>query len=152
MFLGQIITLHILLVLAYHKVVPLNDKPVPADNNTTYSAGTGLSLSGTTFSVKTGYTTKDKNYKVSADPSGNLYVNVPWTDNNTTYGIATASTAGLVKPVSVIAKPTINSATTTAGKYYHVQMSSDGNMFVNVPWTDTKDTAISDEDINALFT
>ena len=122
------------------------------DNNTTYSAGTGLSLSGTTFAVKTGFTTSGKNYKVTTDSSGNLYVNVPWTDNNTTYGIATASTAGLVKPISVITKPTINSATTTAGKYYHVQMSSDGNMFVNVPWTDTKDTAISDEDINALFT
>ena len=67
------------------------------DNNTTYSAGTGLSLSGTTFSVKTGYTTSGKNYKVAADSSGNLYVNVPWTDNNTTYSTfkaATASAAG----------------------------------------------------------
>ena len=67
------------------------------NTNTTYSAGTGLSLSGTTFSVKTGFTTSGKNYKVSADNSGNLYVNVPWTDNNTTYGAATNSTLGLVK-------------------------------------------------------
>lgn len=52
------------------------------DNNTTYSAGTGLSLntSNNTFSVKTGYTTSGKNYKVTTDNSGNLYVNVPWTD------------------------------------------------------------------------
>ena len=50
------------------------------DSNTTYSAGTGLSLNGTTFSVKTGYTTSGKNYKVTTDTSGNLYVNVPWTD------------------------------------------------------------------------
>ena len=57
------------------------------DNNTTYSAGTGLSLSGTTFSVKTGYTTSGKNYKVTTDSNGNLYVNVPWTDNNTWRGI-----------------------------------------------------------------
>lgn len=49
--------------------------------------------------------------------------------------VATASTLGMVKPISVITKPTINSVTTTAGKYYAVQMSSDGNMFVNVPWT-----------------
>lgn len=48
--------------------------------------------------------------------------------------IATASVAGLVKPVSVITKPTINSTTTTSGRYYSVQMSSDGSMFVNVPW------------------
>ena len=58
-------------------------------------------------------------------------------DTNTTYSVATASTAGLVKPVSVITKPTLNSVTSTSGKYYQVQMSSDGNMFVNVPWTDT---------------
>ena len=49
----------------------------------TYTAGTGLSLSNGAFSVKTGYTTNGKNYKVAADNSGNLYVNVPWTDTNT---------------------------------------------------------------------
>lgn len=53
--------------------------------NTTYSAGTGLSLSGNTFSVKTGYTTdaNNRNYKVAADNNGNLYVNVPWSVNGT---------------------------------------------------------------------
>ena len=60
---------------------------------------------------------------------------------NSTYVIATASTAGLVKPVSVITKPTINSVTTTSGKYYSVQMSSDGAMFVNVPWSSSHYTA-----------
>lgn len=59
---------------------------------------------------------------------------------NTTYSIATASTAGLVKPVSVITKPTLQSVTTTSGRYYQVQMSTDGNMFVNVPWSDTNTT------------
>lgn len=54
---------------------------------------------------------------------------------NSTYTIATSTVAGLVKPVSVITKPTINSVTTTSGKYYSVQMSSDGAMFVNVPWS-----------------
>ena len=166
------------------------------DNNTTYSAGTGLSLSGTTFNldqatsserggIKIGFPKSDKNYPVVLNENGQAYVNVPWTDTNTvythpsytsrssglykitvdstghvsaatavsksditalgipgsdtntTYSIATASTAGLVKPVSVITKPTLQSVTTTAGRYYQVQMSSDGNMFVNVPWTDT---------------
>ena len=78
-----------------------------------------------------------KNYAVQLNSSGQMYVAVPWTDNNTTYSIATASVAGLVKPVSVIAKPTIQSVTTTSGRYYNVQMSSDGNMFVNVPWSNT---------------
>lgn len=54
--------------------------------------------------------------------------------------IATSSVAGLVKPVSVITKPTINSTTTTSGRYYSVQMSSDGAMFVNVPWSAGSDT------------
>lgn len=57
------------------------------DNNTTYTAGTGLSLSSGVFSVKTEYTTSGKNYKVTTDSNGNLYVNVPWTDNNTWRGI-----------------------------------------------------------------
>lgn len=65
---------------------------------------------------------------------------IPGQDTNTTYNIATASVAGLVKPVSVITKPALQPVTTTGGKYYQVQMSSDGNMFVNVPWTDTKIT------------
>lgn len=63
--------------------VPSNAKFT--DTDTTYSAGNGLSLSGTTFSVKTGYTNSGKNYKVQADSSGNLYVNVPWTDTTYTF-------------------------------------------------------------------
>lgn len=53
----------------------------PPTTNTQYTAGTGLSLSNGAFSVKTGYTNSGKNYKVQADSSGNLYVNVPWTDS-----------------------------------------------------------------------
>lgn len=47
--------------------------------------------------IKVGYTTYEKNYKVQLDSSGNAYVNVPWTDTNTTYtnmGAASASAAG----------------------------------------------------------
>lgn len=49
--------------------------------------------------IKVGYTTSGKNYKVQLDSSGNAYVNVPWTDTNTTYtnmGAASASAAGKV--------------------------------------------------------
>ena len=91
-------------------------------------------------------------YKITVDSTGHVSaatavsksditaLGIPGSDTNTTYSIATASTAGLVKPVSVITKPTLQSVTTTAGRYYQVQMSSDGNMFVNVPWTDTNTT------------
>jgi hypothetical protein len=47
--------------------------------------------------IKVGYTTSGKNYKVQLDSFGNAYVNVPWTDTNTTYsnmGAATSSAAG----------------------------------------------------------
>ena len=61
-----------------------------ASANTTYSAGTGLSLSGTTFSTKLNSTsslgtigTTSKLYAVGVDANGKLCVNVPWTDTNT---------------------------------------------------------------------
>lgn len=47
--------------------------------------------------IKVGYTTSGRNYKVQLDSSGNAYVNVPWTDTNTTYtnmGAASASASG----------------------------------------------------------
>lgn len=57
------------------------------DNNTTYSAGTGLQLTNTAFSVKLGYTTSGNNRAVQADNNGNLYVTQK--DDNTTYSAGT---------------------------------------------------------------
>lgn len=79
--------------------------------------------------IKVGYTTSGKNYKVQVDSSGNAFVNVPWTDNNTTYNQATADTLGLVKI-----------GYTTSGKNYAVSLDSNGKMYVNVPWTDNNTT------------
>lgn len=79
--------------------------------------------------IKVGYTTSGKNYKVQLDSSGNAYVNVPWTDSNTTYNQATADTLGLVK---------IGYA--TSGKNYAVMLDGNGKMYVNVPWTDNNTT------------
>lgn len=79
--------------------------------------------------IKVGYTTSGKNYKVQLDSSGNAYVNVPWTDNNTTYNQATTDTLGLVK---------IGYA--TSGKNYAVALDGNGKMYVNVPWTDNNTT------------
>lgn len=53
--------------------------------------------------VKVGYTTSGKNYKLQVDASGNAFVNVPWTDNNTTYGVVGANgSTGLVKNGSTV--------------------------------------------------
>lgn len=46
--------------------------------------------------IKTGYTTTDKKYALQLDENNNAYVNVPWTDTNTTYINATSSNAGLM--------------------------------------------------------
>ena len=56
---------------------------------------------------------------------------------NTTYSNATDSTAGLVKVSSVNSSAvTVNSESTTSGRYYPVELNSDGKAIVNVPWTD----------------
>lgn len=79
--------------------------------------------------VKVGYTTSGKNYKLQVDASGNAFVNVPWTDNNTTYNQATADTLGLVKI-----------GYSSSGKNYAVSLDPNGKMYVNVPWTDNNTT------------
>jgi hypothetical protein len=125
------------------------------DTNTTYSVGDGgltqknftttlkdkldgIAASANNYSLpagsstvrggfKIGYTENGKNYPVEVS-SEKMYVNVPWTDNNTTYSTATSSTLGLVKI-----------GYTENGKNYPVELSS-GQMYVNVPWTDTNTT------------
>ena len=46
--------------------------------------------------IKTGYSQNAKNYPVSVDGDGKAFVNVPWTDNNTTYNKASSSADGLM--------------------------------------------------------
>lgn len=67
------------------------------DTNTTYTASTGLTLSGTVFKAKLRSETHNASasaksaatagrlYAVEVDKDGYLSVTVPWTDNNTTY-------------------------------------------------------------------
>ncbi len=62
-------------------------------NNYTLPTATSTVLGG----IKVGYSTSgaNRNYAVQLN-NGNAYVNVPWTDNNTTYNEATTSAAGLM--------------------------------------------------------
>ena len=110
------------------------------DNNTTYSAGTGLSLSGTTFSVKTGYSESGKNYAVKTDTNGNLYVNVPWVNTNTTYSAGTGlSLSGTTFSVKT--------GYSESGKNYAIKTDANGNLYVNVPWVNTTDHSHSNKTI-----
>lgn len=70
------------------------------------------------------------------------------------YDVAKYNTLGLVKPLksytvaasyadtaaSFTSSPSLSPITTTAGRYYAVEIDSNGVPFVNVPWTDTVTT------------
>ena len=112
------------------------------DNNTTYAQATDSTLG----LVKIGFTESGKNYPVELSEEGQMFVNVPWTDNNTTY---TAGT-GLSLSGNTFAVRT-GYTTDNGARNYKVTTDGSGNLYVNVPWTDTVDTAISDEEINDLF-
>ena len=64
------------------------------DNNTTY----GQANSSTLGLVKIGFPESGKNYPVELNGSGQMFVNVPWTDTNTTYGVVGGNgSTGLIK-------------------------------------------------------
>lgn len=66
--------------------------------NSVYASSSKAATDTTLGLVKIGYkpSVNDKNYPVQLNSNGQMYVNVPWTDNNTSYDIVTKSTNGLV--------------------------------------------------------
>lgn len=131
--------------------------------NTTYTNGNGLTLTGNAFSLNVAssamhggiklYNDKlnkeitpqaasevnGRYYRIQLDNANRAFVNVPWTD--TTYTLPTAKQDELggikLKYVPMTGIPTINAETTTAGRFYAINVDKDGYAFVNVPWTDT---------------
>lgn len=75
-------------------------------NGTSWSSWTEIGAGGITSipqasssalgGIKIGYPGNGRNYAVKLDSSGKAYVNVPWTDTNTTYNVATTSANGLM--------------------------------------------------------
>ncbi len=139
---------------------------VISSTNTTYSQATSSTLG----LVKIGYPESGKNYPVELNSSGQMYVNVPWTDNNTTYSAgaglrlsgtafslvkATPTTLGGVKVSSTEIRTISAVAATTFGtqnRIYPVQLAypsgsagTDGNkvLSVYVPWKDTTYSVVS---------
>jgi|13_taG_2_1085334.scaffolds.fasta_scaffold12719_2 hypothetical protein len=158
-----------------------------ADTDTTYSVGDGgltqknftttlktkldgiatsannyslpLAASGTRGGVKVGYSENGKNYPVELS-SEKMYVNVPWTDTNTTYSVGDGGLTqnnftdtlkskldGIASSANNYSLPAGSSSTrggfkigySENGKNYPVEVSSE-KMYVNVPWTDTNTT------------
>ena len=120
--------------------------------------------------IKIGYSDNGRNYAVELDSSGKAYVNVPWTDNNTTYSAgaglslsgtvfslrkATPTTLGGVKVSSTEINTISTVAATTFGsqnRIYPVQLAcpsgsagTDGNkvLSVYVPWENTTYSVVS---------
>lgn len=80
-----------------------------------------------------------RSYRVERTSDGHLFVNVPWVagsgDGGKEYGAATTDTLGLVK-VAGARNMAITSTTgeTASNRYYGVEMDSNSQLFVNVPW------------------
>ena len=55
-----------------------------------------LAANGTRGGIQVGYAANGRNYPVQLSGE-KAYVNVPWTDTNTTYGLATSTNDGLMK-------------------------------------------------------
>ena len=86
--------------------------------------------------VKIGYTENDKNYPLELDSDMEAFVNVPW--ENTTYGAATTTIPGLIElEDDAVQTVAANAVSDTASRSYGLQVNSDGQGVVNVPWTDT---------------
>ena len=77
-------------------------------NNTTYGQATNTTLG----LVKLGFTESGKNYPIELNASGQMYVNVPWSD--TTYSNATTSVSGLMSSTD---KTKLNGVATNANNY-----------------------------------
>lgn len=130
----------------------------------------GVATSTTLGLVRIGYPESGKNYPVKLNSSNQMYVNVPWTDNNTTYsagaglslsgtvfslGKATPTTLGGVKVSSTEISTVSTVAATTFGsqnRIYPVQLAypsgsagTDGNkvLSVYVPWENTTYSVVS---------
>lgn len=76
--------------------------------------------------VKIGFTEDGKNYPVELNASGQMFVNVPWTDELPGYSQATSDVLGLIKI-----------GFTETGTNYPLELNASGQAFVDVPWSNT---------------
>lgn len=117
-----------------------------ANNANNYSLPTASST--TKGGITLGYSQSGKNYPVALDGNGKAYVNVPWTDTNTTYDLSpyakTADVnAALAKKVDVVSGKGLSTHDFTSAYKSKLDGISSGA---------TADSAITTAEIDALFT
>lgn len=100
------------------------------DNNTTYSAGTGLSLSSNKFSIaNSGVTAGSYGPSANATPNYGTTFNVPYVTVDATGRVTAAST----KTVKIPAKPTsVSTATAIANVAASSNVSGNNHTYYNV--------------------
>ena len=112
------------------------------DTDTTYSAATSSTLGLSKLEDDTVQsaaansitTTASRTYGIQNNSSGQLVVNVPWTDTDTTYSTATSDDAGLMSSDD-FNKLDITSGTVTASKAVVVDANKDISGFRNISAT-----------------
>ena len=83
-------------------------------------------------------TTASRTYGIQLNSSDQAVVNVPWTDTAYTLPEATTTVRGGIELFSDTDQSvSANLVSTTASRTYGLQLNSDGQGVVNVPWTDT---------------
>ena len=86
--------------------------------------------------------TANRTYGLQVNSAQQGVINVPWTDTVYTLPQATATVRGGVELFSNTVQTVAgNSVSSTAGRTYGVQLNSDNQMVVNVPWVDTQRAA-----------
>lgn len=114
-----------------------------ADDGTYKEVGGDYQLPSATDSalggIKIGYVASEKNYPVQLDGSDKAYVNVPWTDTNTTYDLATTSTNGLMSSTDKTKLDKVDSYVTASSisnldvtkKVIYVALTANGSLSAN---------------------
>ena len=90
------------------KKIKINGQWVDLGGENELIAATDSALGG----IKIGYVASEKNYPVQLDGSDKAYVNVPWTDTDTTYSPVTTSSNGLMSSADKTKLDRIGSYTT----------------------------------------